>query len=333
MFREFPFDELSRAMSGRVKVGLIGAGVMGSNHARVVSQSQFAELDVVVDQDLSRAENLAGKYGAQGSTSLNAVENCDAVILASSTSSHFEIASQLLEGNVPLLVEKPLAAELGHVEELCKIAENKNSVLMCGFVERFNPAILLAKSLIEQPPLHLMAVRHSPHDARSLGSVIHDLLIHDIDLAVRMFGGVIPSKVTASAWKPAGGNDEIADTTLQFADGALATLSASRMGQRKIRSVTILTEGSLVEVDLLRADVTVYRNVRQEQVDESGTLSYRSETVIDIPFVRHGGEPLGLQFEHFSKLMQGNIDPREEISSIYAPHVVASRVEAESRLS
>ena len=317
-------------MNGKIKVGLIGAGVMGSNHARVVSQNPNAELAVVVDQDGVRAAGLAQRFGSTSASSIDAVSNCDAVILASSTSSHFEIASQLLAAKIPLLVEKPLAGELTQVETLCAIAQENSSILMCGFVERFNPAVVLTKSMIDESPLHVMAVRHSPHDARSLGSVIHDLLIHDIDLALGLFGGAIPSKVSAATWSPQGGNDEIADCSLQFSDGGLATLSASRMGQRKVRTVQVLTRNSLIEVDLLRADVTTYRNIRQEQVDEMGTLSYRSETVIDIPFVRHGGEPLGLQFEHFIDLMRGNADSQLEISSIYGPHFVAARVEAES---
>jgi len=134
-------------------------------------------------------------------------------------------------------------------------------------------------------------------------------------------------RVTGGSWSPAeGGDAEIADCTLQFENGAIATLSASRAGQRKLRSVQIFTRSTLADIDLLRADVTIYRNVRQEQPD-TRALTYRAETIIDIPFVRHTGEPLGRQFEHFLDLIEGHADAQAELDGVIPPHEVAHLVE------
>jgi hypothetical protein len=109
----------------------------------------------------------------------------------------------------------------------------------------------------------------------------------------------------------------------------LATLSASRAGQRKLRSIQVLTPSLLLDLDLLRADVTVYRNVRLEQPDETVALTYRAETIVDIPFVRHTGEPLGLELDHFLDLCEGRGDNELEIDRIISSHVLARQVETQ----
>ena len=302
---------------------------MGANHARVVSQSSRATLDMVVDVDGDRAGAMASRYGARSSVHLEDALTCDAVILATPTQLHLSAALTIIDSGLPLLVEKPVSLDLGEVERVCAAATAGGVALACGFVERFNPVINLALQLLDEPPIHVVAMRHSPKDPRNVGSVIHDLLIHDLDLALLLFGDDAVTKVGGSTWPVASKSAEIADCTIQFSSGALATLSASRVGQRKLRSIQVLTPSLLLDLDLLRADVTVYRNVRQEQPDESVALTYRAETIVDIPFVRHTGEPLALELEHFLDLCEGNGDTALEINRIIASHVLAQQVEAQ----
>jgi hypothetical protein len=106
----------------------------------------------------------------------------------------------------------------------------------------------------------------------------------------------------------------------------VATLSSSRLSQRKVRSLTVTTPSQLVELDLLRQDVSVYRHIRHEQLGGQST-TYRAETVVDIPFVRHAGEPLALQFEYFLDLAEGRIDADLERRRLLPAHEIASRVE------
>lgn len=311
-------------MNGPLRIGLIGAGNMGANHARVIAGSPDTTLAVVVDQNVERASAL-GADGAIVSDDVAAVADCDAVVVASPTESHADIALDLLDSGIPLLVEKPLSADASSVHDMVSASKARDVPLMCGFVERFNAAVITASGLVDEPPIHIVSMRHSPVAPRIATSVVFDLLIHDIDLAVRLAGGTDIAAVTSSSWQePRSGVDEVADCSLRFAGGAVATLSASRRSQRKIRSLFVSTADQLIEVDLLRQDVTVFRNVAQSQIGEE--LTYRAETVVDIPFVRHAGEPLALQLAHFVGLVRGENDPDQERNSVLEPHRAAAIV-------
>ena len=309
-----------------VRIGLLGAGIMGSHHARLISESPRASLHVVVDHHLERAEPLARRAGAPASSDPRVALDADAVIVATPTETHLEYALPLLEADRPLLIEKPIAADLPSVRRLLKESEARDVPVTCGFVERFNPAIAAARSILEEPALHVNAVRHSPNTPRTTTSVVFDLLIHDIDLTFLYVDDHQLDDFHAVTWTPEGvGVTEIADCALRFASGTIATLSSSRTSQRKIRSQSVATQSVLVEVDLLRATVSVYRNVRQEQITDRGT-TYRAETIVDIPFVRHAGEPLALQLDHFLDLVEGKADPERERRSLLPAHEVAARI-------
>lgn len=311
-----------------LQVALIGAGIMGANHARVVSEAPRATLGVVIDLDLDRARQLAERYGFASSNDVSDARRCDAAILATSTPAHVEIAIDLLEQGIPLLIEKPIANNIEDVERVCATARTVGVPMACGFVERYNPVLDTAMQLLAEEPRHIITMRHSPTTPRIGDSVVYDLLIHDIDLVLRFMSGREVTRVTGVSWAPdSQRSPEIADCSALFSDGAIATLSASRIGQRKLRSVQIFTDSSLADIDLLRADLTIYRNVRQEQRDDPRALTYRAETIVDIPFVRHNGEPLARQFEHFLDLVSGQADAGEEIDGIIAPHAVAHLVE------
>lgn len=313
-----------------MKLAVVGAGLMGSNHARVILGSRRAELAVVVDTDVAKAERLAEGTGALVSSDLGPATECDGAVIASPTETHFAVAMTLLEAGVSLLIEKPVALDVDEVRRVIKESEARDLPLLCGFVERFNPVVTTAISLMQEAPIHLVAVRHSPHAPRITTSVVYDLLIHDIDLSIRLGGGSPVDKVTSTTWKPPGSvTREIADCTMGFASGLVATLSASRASQRKVRLLNISTPEALFELDLLRQDVSIYRHVRQEQLLAWAT-SYRAETIVDIPFVRHAGEPLALQLEHFLDLMEGKVDAAEERNDIIAPHQAAAVVETTS---
>jgi predicted dehydrogenase len=312
-----------------LRVALVGAGQMGANHARVVAESSRATLGVVIDVDPSSAHQLAHRYGVPASVDVTDAIKCDAAILATSTSAHAATAMKLLEEGIPLLIEKPIATNENDVDRVCAMSKMSSVPITCGFVERFNPVLDATMNLLTEDPIHIVTLRHSPLTPRIGDSVIYDLLIHDIDLALRFMEGHAVTKVTGVSWSPGTAElAEVADCSLLFRGGGVATLSASRFGQRKLRSVQIFTPTTLAELDLLRSDLTIYRHVRHEQPDDLYALTYRSETIIDIPFVRHAGEPLARQFDHFLDLVSGRTDPADEIATIVEPHRIANRVES-----
>jgi len=319
---------LSEVEISRLKIGLVGAGGMGANHARVLAEADFVDFTTIVDVDAARASEIAEVHGARASNSLDALDGCDAAVIATNTASHMAIARYLVDLQMPLLIEKPIAPDVNEVVEILENSRRANVPISCGFVERFNPALVTALELIEGPVIQLHAVRHSPRNSAATATVVQDLLIHDIDLAFRVNQGTGVPKVTGATWRPKSGElSEIADCILRFDDTMVGNLSASRWGQRKIREVLIATEELLIEVDLLRVNVTVYRNISQSLIQLDGR--YRAETIVDVPYVRHRGEPLATQLASFAALVRSE-DPdaaEKERESILPPHVVAAAMD------
>lgn len=313
-------------LANRLKIALVGAGQMAQHHARVIAASDHAQLAVVVDTDLRRAEQLASASWARSSVDMEEALACDAAVIATPTEAHLDVSLPFIEAGKPVLVEKPVAADVDETRRLIEASRSRDVPLMCGFVERFNPVIKAAADYITDAPIHLVSVRHSPAATRIATSVVYDLLIHDIDIAIRFSGGDSPTASAGSTWKPPQGHmTEVADCTMTFSGGGVATLSSSRASQRKIRLLYVSLPKLLIELDLLRQNITLFRHVSHEQVAEEVT-TYRSETVIDIPFVRQSGEPLALQFQHFVGLMRGETDPEAERVSILPAHEVAAKI-------
>lgn len=316
-------------MAGRPRIAVVGAGNMGANHVRVAARSPRVDLAYVVDVDAERAEALAAPAGARAVTDVERAMECDAVILAAPTEFHLDLALPFLDAGVHSLVEKPLADDLVSVDAIIGASERAGAALMCGFVERYNPAVMGAMALLSDRPHHLLGARHSPHNPRTRSSVVDDLLIHDIDVALRLMGGELGA-VSGGSWTSDAGVEEVADCCIRFDGGRLATLSASRASQRKVRSISVAAEDLLVEIDLLRHDLTTYRHRFSEIIDRDGP-SYRAETVVEIPFVRHVGEPLSVQFDHFVDLVVGEADVTAERASLRPSHVAVHQIKAAVR--
>lgn len=313
---------------GKPVVALVGAGQMGSSHARVIAQADRADLGVVIDRDDEVAGAVGTQHWARVSNSLEDGLAADAVVIASSTRSHVECARPFIEAGIPVFIEKPLAPTIEEVDTLLALSEAKDVPVMCGFVERYNAAFRTTRSLIEEPPVHLVALRHSPPAPRIASSVVGDMLLHDLDVALSLFEGQAAVVNGSTLHRPEGhAFPEIADCTLQFESG-VATLSSNRMAQRKVRSLLVHTPAATIDVDLLRQDVTVFRNVSQEITRGDGGVGYRASTEIDIPFVRHLGEPLALQFEHFLDIVAGIADHDDERRRIRGPHRLMGEIDA-----
>ena len=312
------------------RLAVVGVGNMGARHARVVADSPRAELVQVMDTDAERAAAAAAHYGATAIGSVTEIE-ADAVVVAVSTDRHTDVVLPLLNRGIPLLIEKPVAQHFGEVQLVVGLASALDVPVMCGFVERHNAVVQTVRTMLDGPILHLTAVRHSPPAPQIEASVVSDLLIHDVDLAIQLLGDQIdpaadPAVSGAVARGPSGASwSEIADCTVAFADGSVATFSSSRLSQRKVRSMSICTERSLYELDLLRQDLTVYRHVAE---GNGSSADYRSETVIEIPFVRSRGEPLACQLDQFCDLLSGRVEASGELARMLLPHRIAHTVES-----
>lgn len=309
-------------MSGRrsaLRIGLVGAGSMGGLHARVVSQHERTELAAVIDPDLDVARTVTEQWGGRPGTELDDLSGFDAVILAAPTEHHHEIGRRVLDAGVPLLVEKPISVDIEEARDLVQLAAARDVPMTCGFVERFNPAVTMALEIVDEPR-HIRSVRHSPYVSRIRTGTADDMAIHDIDLAVCIAGRAPTSvRATFGSYHPDSepGAEDVADFVLDFGGSLCATLTASRIAQRRERSLVIGGLDIQVEVDLLRQDVTVYRHVGNRMVEN---LAYRQQTIIDIPVFQARGEPLVAQLENFISLIDGSVDRDVELDRILPAH-------------
>ncbi len=313
-------------MTAPMRFAVIGAGVMGGFHSRVIAQSERCELTWVIDPQEAIGAQVAQRYGAKWRPEVGALHDVDAVVVAAPTEYHTDIVTQVLEAGLPVLVEKPVSADLPATEQLLSLAEKRQIPIMCGFVERFNPAVLTALTMVNEP-LHITAARHSPYANRIRTGVTWDLLIHDIDACLR-FANDVPVNVRSGVghFHPAsgeGGGEDVAEAVVTFSRGAVASISASRIGQRKIRSISIAELDRTTEIDLLRRDVTVYRHVSHEQQPLGG---YRQQTIIEIPELVTAQEPLAAQLNRFLDVVGGKVDMALERDSILPAHRVVSEI-------
>ncbi|WP_404431811.1 Gfo/Idh/MocA family oxidoreductase [Microbacterium lacus] len=309
------------------RIALVGAGTMGSYHARVVASSSRAELARVIDAYQPVGENIAERYGARWSAELGDLDGIDAVIVAASTEAHYPLAKQVLDAGIPLLVEKPVVNDLTRSREIVERAEQLDVPILCGLLERFNPAVMTARHLIENP-VHVTATRHSPYAPRIKTGVAWDLLIHDVDLAINILGARPVTTTGAIGYfhpDSVAGAEDVASATLGFDGGQVAQLSASRIGQKKDRTMTVHELDRLIEIDLLRRDVTVYRHGVIDPSDDDGR-GYRQHTSIEIPEITNAREPLAAQFDHFLDLINGSADAAAERRAILPSHAVIAEL-------
>ncbi|GAA3861243.1 Gfo/Idh/MocA family oxidoreductase [Saccharothrix violaceirubra] len=313
-------------MSARPKVALIGAGMMGSLHARVLSQSDRVDFALLVEQREEVGKEIADRYDAAYSPSIDDLAGIDAVVIAAATEAHYDIAKQVLALGKPLLVEKPLAATYAQSEELVRESQARGLPLVCGFLERFNPAILTARQFVGDV-VQINAMRHSPFVPRIKTGVAGDLLIHDVDLAIRFIGDT-PKAIKGSfgyfnEQSVENRSEDSADATMSFEKGALATISASRISQRKIRQISVLELDRLIEIDLLRRDITIYRHVADSPAADG--VGYKQQTVIELPTILQSAEPLAAQLNHFLNLLElgaGSDEVLAERTAILPAHRV-----------
>ena len=290
------------------RVAVVGAGIMGANHARVLHRLPEAELTLVVDPDEQRGRALAASVGAGYSADPAAVpEVAEAAVVAVPSEAHVDVGVPLLRAGVDLLVEKPIATTVEDADALVEAARANDRVLMVGHIERFNPAVLQLDDIV-QDLLHLELTRMGPFSPRVTGDVVLDLMIHDLELALALAGSDV-ERVEGMGRRERSDSLDLATALLQFRNGVTATVTASRVGQTKIRRIELTQRANFVVLDLVRQDLTLHRVDHNEFLAEGGAR-YRQSGLIEIPFLEHRGEPLVLELEHFLQCVVHRRPPR-----------------------
>jgi predicted dehydrogenase len=283
-----------------LRVGVIGVGVMGERHTRVYSTLPGVAGVGVYDADCQRARRVAAQYGARAFASVDALIGwADAVSVVTPTQSHVDLALRCMQHGVHILVEKPLAESIAQGEKIVRAGQEHGCIVQVGHIERFNPTIAQLR-LIPQAknPLAVTIRRMSPFDPRNTTvDVIFDLMIHDLDLALDLYGAEI---MEMQAYGLRARTSETDHAVLNFSvrGGPLVTIVASRVTEQKVRHIEIVADGYYIEADLLNKRISIHRHTTPHYTATSEAVTYRQESLIEqihVPAV----EPLALELDSF----------------------------------
>jgi len=240
------------------RIGVIGVGYLGSQHARILSSIPECKLSCVVDIDKERADRVAKEYNAVPIYNWrDAISLIDSAIVATPTSTHFEISKGLIEKGKHVLVEKPITEKIEEAEELVDYAKKSGILLQVGHVERFNPALTEARKIIENPRF-IEVHRLGTFSHRSIDiDVVLDLMIHDIDIILDIVKSE-PSEIKSAGAKVLTSKIDIANSRIEFDSGCVANLTASRVYGKKVRKLRIFQPFKYISVDYKDQEVKVY---------------------------------------------------------------------------
>ena len=240
----------------RVKLAVIGVGALGQHHARILSGMSDVELVGVVDARETQGRMIAEKHGTRWFAAAAEVQPLvDGVIVAVPTVLHGDVAKPFLEAGLAVLMEKPLAHDLDTALRLHRLSQFRHALLQVGHVERFNPAFELLQQQSGRP-LYIRCQRFSPYSFRSVDiGVVHDLMIHDIDLVLALTGSDVVS-VDAFGAVAIGPHEDMASARLRMSCGAIVDLTASRLNPVAERTVQVWSDRGFAAADLQSRQVT-----------------------------------------------------------------------------
>jgi predicted dehydrogenase len=240
--------------SKRIRVAVVGCGEFGRNHARVCRELDNVELAGVVDLDPARAAAVAAEFSTRAIPTLEALRGeVDAASVAVPTVAHAEVGCHLMDMGLDVLVEKPMAKDLADADALLAAAKRNGRILQVGHVERFNPAVLAVQTVLKRP-LFFEVHRLGVFTPRSLDvDVIYDLMIHDLDILLALVNEPV-TEVKAVGIPVLTDKVDIAHARLEFAGGAVANITASRVSTERVRKMRFFQEHEYISLDYARRD-------------------------------------------------------------------------------
>jgi predicted dehydrogenase len=270
---------------------------MGQYHVLALAELWGVELVGVVDVDRAKADAVAAQYGLRAFSSHHELEGqIDFATVAVPTERHFDVARDLLESGAHVLVEKPMTPTLEEAKELFRAARERNRVLHVGHVERFNGAVQELRKIVDGPIL-IESRRLGPFVPRVRNdSVVMDLMIHDIDIVLGLVGGE-PRKMTAVGSSVQSGRTDVANVQIVFDGGTIASITASRATEEKIRTLAITQPDAYIVLDYSHQDIQIHRRAAQEYTLNRESIRYRQASFVEHLLV-HKDNPLKLEIQH-----------------------------------
>jgi predicted dehydrogenase len=298
----------------KIRCGVVGVGSLGQHHARIYASLPGAELAGIFETDAARASEICGKFACRRFASLDELgESCDAASIVVPTDRHAEAALPLLAKGCHLLIEKPLCASLAEAEQVLAAAQRHGCIVQVGHVEHFNPVMTFLEKEADHPQ-YITAERLATYQTRGTEvGVVLDLMIHDIGIVLALVKSPL-ARIDSVGINVLSKTEDIANARLQFENGCVANLSASRMSMRKSREIRVFQNDAYLSLDFMnqkghlirKSDLLALGLKMKIGLVKPGDAS--SVPVREIPIEK--GEPLALELAHFVESVAAAKQPK-----------------------
>ncbi len=301
--------------------GVCGVGHLGFHHARILKGLTNGKVRIY-DRDSERLDFVSEELAVEKTDSLEELlDLCDTIVVASITTSHHEVVMKALNAGVHVLVEKPIASTVEEALEMVELAESKGLVLAVGHTERFNPAVIAAASLINEP-LFIEGHRMAPFRPRGTDvSVVMDLMIHDIDLVLSFVHSPVVS-VHASGVPVLSSNVDIASARIQFENGCVANMTASRISRNQMRKLRVFQKDNYISINFAEKKVSALR--------------FHSGDIVPVPVEIDDRDALTAELTDFLNAVEFNTEPavtgRSGMGALQSAQIISSEIEKAIRV-
>ncbi len=278
-----------------LRVGVVGVGHIGANHARIYAETPRAQFSAIYDIDAARAQEIANRFKVKAASSLDEFSSLiDAASVATPTHSHFSVARELLSRGKALLIEKPITDKTSDAHELARLAAEKRLVLQVGHVERFNPVLGALEERLTRPRF-IEAHRLSPYPSRSTEiSVVLDLMIHDLEIILHLVRAPV-ERIDAVGVPVLSRTEDIANARLRFAGGCIANVTSSRISPERMRKIRVFQEDAYLSLDYQAQSGEIYRRANGQIAREAVAIEkeepLRQQLSAFVECAITGGEP------------------------------------------
>lgn len=317
-----------------LKLGITGVGQFGKNHARILAQSELVELVGLYDKNAKRAKEIGELHQIKVFDSYQTLlDRVDAMVIVVNTVSHFELAKQALNQNKHVFIEKPITETLEQARELITLADSKDLRLQVGHIERFNPVIERISADINDP-LFIEVHRIAPFTARGTDvPVVHELMIHDLDFILAFIQSPV-KQISASGSGVMTKSIDIANARIEFENGAVANVTASRVSLKRSRKARIFQKNAYFSLDFQNKTVRIVKKSKKLYKVYPKLLAgkydnIKQEDVVDIEEVDASAtkkDALTIELEAFFAAIEAGSNPPVDGEAGYKALKVAQMI-------
>ncbi|OGV95773.1 MAG: oxidoreductase [Nitrospinae bacterium RIFCSPLOWO2_02_FULL_39_110] len=304
---------------------------MGQYHVGVYSEIPDVRLIGIADINETRGKEIAEKYNTKSYGDYKKLlGKVDVASIAVPTSLHYKIAKDFLQAGTNILIEKPMTRSIDEARELFNIAEKKGLTLHIGHVERFNGAVQELKKIVDNP-LFIESRRLGPYDPRIQDDgVVMDLMIHDIDIILNLLNSKVRD-INVVGKSVFSDKDDLCNVQLKFENGCLATITASRATQHKIRTLAITQKDKYIFLDYTNQDIHIHRQAFSEHSITKQELRYKQESFTERIFV-HRENPLKIELKHLIDCATNGAERKVSVAEEIYSLQIALEIEKRSKL-